>query len=146
MKNNGVRRPGVEPGSIAWKATMLTATPPTLESRARQTVIYCRCSDPSPYVWTLKWIWITVPNTDCNRLTICIYTITTSFEHIFPLREHICSFQWTNLFFPFPGTYLSRDRFVLDYMCNHCIFHAIKSSQHIQTYVCVCISRLKGIG
>ncbi len=25
-----MRRPGVEPGSIAWKATMLTATPPTL--------------------------------------------------------------------------------------------------------------------
>ena len=24
-----VRRPGVEPGSIAWKATMLTVTPPT---------------------------------------------------------------------------------------------------------------------
>ena len=24
-----VRRPGVEPGSTAWKATMLTATPPT---------------------------------------------------------------------------------------------------------------------
>ena len=23
-----VRRPGVEPGSIAWKATMLTVTPP----------------------------------------------------------------------------------------------------------------------
>ena len=26
-----VRQPGVEPGSIAWKATMLTATPPTLD-------------------------------------------------------------------------------------------------------------------
>ena len=25
-----VRRPGVEPGSTAWKATMLTVTPPTL--------------------------------------------------------------------------------------------------------------------
>ncbi len=24
-----VRRPGVEPGSTAWKATMLTVTPPT---------------------------------------------------------------------------------------------------------------------
>ena len=29
-KKNLVRRPGVEPGSIAWKATMLTVTPPTL--------------------------------------------------------------------------------------------------------------------
>ena len=26
-----VRRPGVEPGSTAWKATMLTVTPPTLQ-------------------------------------------------------------------------------------------------------------------
>ena len=25
-----VRRPGIEPGTIAWKATMLTTTPPTL--------------------------------------------------------------------------------------------------------------------
>ena len=25
-----MRRPGIEPGSIAWKATMLTFTPPTL--------------------------------------------------------------------------------------------------------------------
>ena len=29
-----VRRPGVEPGSTAWKATMLTVTPPTLPQRA----------------------------------------------------------------------------------------------------------------
>ena len=26
-----VRQPGIEPGSIAWKATMLTFTPPTLD-------------------------------------------------------------------------------------------------------------------
>ena len=26
-----MRQPGIEPGSIAWKATMLTFTPPTLE-------------------------------------------------------------------------------------------------------------------
>ena len=25
-----VRQPGIEPGSTAWKATMLTVTPPTL--------------------------------------------------------------------------------------------------------------------
>lgn len=25
-----LRQPGIEPGSIAWKATMLTFTPPTL--------------------------------------------------------------------------------------------------------------------
>ena len=29
-RKNHVRRPGVEPGSTAWKATMLTVTPPTL--------------------------------------------------------------------------------------------------------------------
>lgn len=28
-EKNKVRRPGVEPGSTAWKATMLTVTPPT---------------------------------------------------------------------------------------------------------------------
>ena len=28
-KNKKVRQPGIEPGSIAWKATMLTFTPPT---------------------------------------------------------------------------------------------------------------------
>ena len=27
-----VRQPGVEPGSTAWKATMLTVTPPTLHT------------------------------------------------------------------------------------------------------------------
>lgn len=29
-KRNGMRQPGVEPGSTAWKATMLTATPLSL--------------------------------------------------------------------------------------------------------------------
>ena len=29
QKKTKVRRPGVEPGSTAWKATMLTVTPPT---------------------------------------------------------------------------------------------------------------------
>ena len=28
-KTKDVRRPGIEPGSTAWKATMLTFTPPT---------------------------------------------------------------------------------------------------------------------
>ena len=30
-----MRQPGVEPGSIAWKATMLTATPPTLDGNMK---------------------------------------------------------------------------------------------------------------
>ena len=32
-KKNCMREPGVEPGSIAWKTTMLTATPLTLVRR-----------------------------------------------------------------------------------------------------------------
>ena len=31
-----MRWPGVEPGSIAWKATMLTVTPPTLPAYTSQ--------------------------------------------------------------------------------------------------------------
>ena len=31
FQGKNVRQPGIEPGSIAWKATMLTFTPPTLE-------------------------------------------------------------------------------------------------------------------
>ena len=30
LQKKNLRRPGVEPGSTAWKATMLTVTPPTL--------------------------------------------------------------------------------------------------------------------
>ena len=33
QKKEKLRRPGIEPGSTAWKATMLTITPPTLETR-----------------------------------------------------------------------------------------------------------------
>ena len=33
-----LRQPGIEPGSIAWKATMLTFTPPTLLI----TTLFCR--------------------------------------------------------------------------------------------------------
>ena len=40
-----VRRPGVEPGSTAWKATMLTVTPPTPLGKASQNYLvnqtYC---------------------------------------------------------------------------------------------------------
>ena len=31
-RHKKMRQPGIEPGSIAWKATMLTFTPPTLLS------------------------------------------------------------------------------------------------------------------
>ena len=39
-ENKKVRRPGIEPGSTAWKATMLTITPPTLDSEGRKCSIY----------------------------------------------------------------------------------------------------------
>ena len=31
-----MRRPGVEPGSIAWQATTITVTPPTLDDNEVQ--------------------------------------------------------------------------------------------------------------
>ena len=37
-KKRGVRGPGIEPGSTAWKATMLTITPATL---SEQTGVDC---------------------------------------------------------------------------------------------------------
>ena len=33
-----MRRPGIEPGSTAWKATMLTITPPTLLSLSKKHI------------------------------------------------------------------------------------------------------------
>merc|ERR1711928_229215 len=36
-----VRQPGIEPGSIAWKATMLTFTPPTLACKAVAQGVDC---------------------------------------------------------------------------------------------------------
>ena len=41
MENNiekKVRRPGIEPGSTAWKAAMLTTIPPTLRCRSDSNV------------------------------------------------------------------------------------------------------------
>ena len=35
MEIKNLRRPGIEPGSIAWEATMLTFTPPTLLNTER---------------------------------------------------------------------------------------------------------------
>ena len=40
-----MRRPGIEPGTIAWKATMLTTTPPTLDNF------------PSNLRWYSKVLW-----------------------------------------------------------------------------------------
>ena len=36
-----MRWPGVEPGSTAWKATMLTVTPPTLGCQQSQLLCFC---------------------------------------------------------------------------------------------------------
>ena len=35
-----MRRPGVEPGTSAWKAPMLTVTPSTLVMKSRYSRIY----------------------------------------------------------------------------------------------------------
>ena len=42
-----MRRPGIEPGSIAWKATMLTFTPPTLSGSLKS------CQEPGNRLITL---------------------------------------------------------------------------------------------
>ena len=34
-----MRQPGIEPGSTAWKATMLTVTPPTLTCKRQKQCI-----------------------------------------------------------------------------------------------------------
>ena len=47
-----MRRPGIEPGSIAWKATMLTFTPPTLMIEARFQLSYTLKSP----VFVAQWI------------------------------------------------------------------------------------------
>ena len=39
-KEKDVRQPGIEPGSIAWKATMLTFTPPTRTTFLMKQVFY----------------------------------------------------------------------------------------------------------
>ena len=38
-----MRQPGIEPGSIAWKATMLTFTPPTRTTFLMKQVFYALC-------------------------------------------------------------------------------------------------------
>ena len=43
---NDMRWPGIEPGSTAWKAAMLTTIPPTLvksKQRVKSIYIYGRC-------------------------------------------------------------------------------------------------------
>ena len=41
-KNNRLRHPGIEPGSIAWEATMLTTTP--IAQQRPKTVPGSECS------------------------------------------------------------------------------------------------------
>ncbi len=41
---NKLRWPGVEPGSIAWKATMLTVTPPTPADSQPAELTFCVAS------------------------------------------------------------------------------------------------------
>ena len=45
-----MRWPGIEPGSNAWKASMLTITPPTLIIRSPENILYTlRPRQNSPY-------------------------------------------------------------------------------------------------
>ena len=41
-KNNHLRHPGIEPGSIAWEATMLTTTPIAQQLAGGETHSLCR--------------------------------------------------------------------------------------------------------
>ena len=41
-EKKSVRWPGIEPGSNAWKASMLTITPPTLWEMMKKEKIYSR--------------------------------------------------------------------------------------------------------
>ncbi|GFX95702.1 hypothetical protein TNCV_4886281 [Trichonephila clavipes] len=43
-QNRSLRRPGVEPGSTAWKAAMLTVIPPTLREKRNQRPIQTKCN------------------------------------------------------------------------------------------------------
>ena len=56
MEKEYVRRPGIEPGSIAWKATMLTFTPRTLWFRDAIKISDC---DMSLVVLAVKMIYLT---------------------------------------------------------------------------------------
>ena len=56
LKKKCVRRPGVEPGSTAWKATMLTVTPPTLhiytQPSTQSTLVSLSRSQHSIRMWS----------------------------------------------------------------------------------------------
>ena len=49
-----MRQPGIEPGSIAWKATMLTFTPPTLDDGVTIYISPEHISAKSNYKFTEK--------------------------------------------------------------------------------------------
>ena len=56
-----VRQPGIEPGSTAWKATMLTFTPPTLADGGG---FICQAL-PNGHVSN---IWLLISNCQINRI------------------------------------------------------------------------------
>ncbi len=82
-----MRWPGVEPGSIAWKATMLTVTPPTLT---------CGCLAKPPFCLVLITIVLTSTHTPqpqnihrddnvINTIVVLSYTLVsakTSLGHL----------------------------------------------------------------
>ena len=55
-----MRQPGIEPGSIAWKATMLTFTPPTLLIKlyfAAESFNFLWNDDEILYNTTTRYFW-----------------------------------------------------------------------------------------
>ena len=81
IKEKDVRRPGIEPGSIAWKATMLTFTPPTLH-----------------------WLWVSSLQGDryifrlpANSQAIHLYPEVVNRKHIFFVFEDVFQFYKTKI-------------------------------------------------
>ena len=66
-----MRRPGVEPGSTAWKATMLTVTPPTHSLITKSLLLLLH--HYSIAMWT---------NMTFSQASSCIYCINNI--HVFP--------------------------------------------------------------
>ena len=89
MENNiekTVRRPGIEPGSTAWKAAMLTTIPPTPRCRLDSNV-WPRFQDQL----IKDWLNSNFPTIAVNRQRIGI----TQEERILPYLAYTGMCHWT---------------------------------------------------
>ena len=70
-KINDVRQPGVEPGSTAWKATMLTVTPPTLVHqkgfKTHPYIAYIASQNLGPFRWCVGPLYLVGRNSSVGR-------------------------------------------------------------------------------